>query len=103
MDTSTETEQKVPPTAQKVPTAERKPSPASRKVPNPHKSEFDILLRIYIDEDMHASLSRLGRYFKKREGLFGREIIHQYLMANDPQYKHELLYSIGANDGNHRA
>jgi hypothetical protein len=96
----TTTEQKVPPTAQKLPTAERKVSPASRKVPNPHKPEFDVLLRIYIDEDMHASLSRLGRYFKKREGLMGREILHQYLMANDPQYKQQLLNSIDMNDKN---
>jgi hypothetical protein len=53
--------------------------------------KFPIALRININAAMAASLQRISQYREMPEGIVCREILKQYLLQADPEYRRAII------------
>jgi hypothetical protein len=74
--------------------ADTKATAPGHKAPNGNTKHSNVnypnQLRLSITDEMAASLARVARYREIPEGIICREVLKQYLLQNDPQYRADI-------------
>jgi hypothetical protein len=88
------TDTPAPAAEQKAPAPEQNGAAAGHKVPNAKPKSrnirYPVQMRVNLTFEMAASLARIAQYREMPEGIVCREILKQYLLQNDGQYRADI-------------